>query len=60
MLEKTTNRELEKGYEERDFRLTLLGVAFEFDGIDPIRSSRNWCAGWDCRNDAFDRAGSVT
>ncbi len=25
--------QLEKGYEERDFRLTLLGVAFEFDGM---------------------------
>ena len=24
---------LEKGYEERDFRLTLLGVAFEFDSF---------------------------
>jgi hypothetical protein len=24
---------LEKGYEERDFRMTLLSVAFEFDGL---------------------------
>jgi len=24
---------LEKGYEERDFRMTLLGVTFEFDGL---------------------------
>jgi TolB-like protein/Tfp pilus assembly protein PilF len=26
-------RWLEKGYEERDFRMTLLSVAFEFDGL---------------------------
>ena len=24
---------LEKGYEERDFRMTLISVSFEFDGI---------------------------
>ena len=24
---------LEKGYEERDFRMTMLSVSFEFDGL---------------------------
>ena len=26
-------QQLEKGYEERDFRMTLIGVAFEFDNL---------------------------